>query len=202
MIHRLLNTECRGGVSKTQLLNLEARKFSLINKLHVFECMGKINIVWNFKWNLWNSTQNILPIHWKRWILFSVDNLGTFRFTSSLTFNSENGLAPISWQAIIIPPPPHNEVVGGMLVSLTPSVCLSVQQSYLLCWELLPARNRKSMGLWHWELMSHPDPAVLPVGTLHSLEWFWVSRRIFIYSHHNTFVFFSKTSVPHHMSAR
>ena len=51
------------------------------------------------------------------------------------------------------------------------------------------------MGLWYWELMSHPDPAVLPVGTLHSLEWFWVSRRIFIYSHHNTFVFFSKTSV-------
>ena len=63
---------------------------------------------------------------------------------------------------------------------------LTVQQSYLLCWELLPDRNRISMGLWYWELMSHPDPAVLPVGTLHSLEWFWVSRRIFIYSHHNT----------------
>ena len=46
-----------------------------------------------------------------------------------------------------------------------------------------------SMGLWYWELMSSPDPAVLPVGTLHSLEWFWVSRRIFIYSHHNTYVF-------------
>ena len=45
-----------------------------------------------------------------------------------------------------------------------------------------------SMGLWYWELMSRPDPAVLPVGTLHSLEWFWVSRRIFIYSHHNTYV--------------
>ena len=38
-------------------------------------------------------------------------------------------------------------------------------------------------------LMSRPDPAVFPVGTLHSLEWFWVSRIIFIYSHHNTFVF-------------
>ena len=37
--------------------------------------------------------------------------------------------------------------------------------------------------------MSRPDPAVLPVGTLHSVEWFWVSRRIFIYSHHNTYVF-------------
>ena len=72
---------------------------------------------------------------------------------------------------------------------------LTVQQSYLLCWELLPDRNRKSMGLWYWELMSHPDPAVLPVGTLHSLEWFCVSRRIFVYSHHDTIVFFSETSV-------
>ena len=43
------------------------------------------------------------------------------------------------------------------------------------------------------QLMSHPDPAVLSVGTLHSLEWFWVSRRIFIYSHHNTFVFLAGT---------
>ena len=59
---------------------------------------------------------------------------------------------------------------------------LTVQQSYFLCWEFLPDRNRKSMGLWYWELMSRPDPAVLPVGTLHSLEWFWVSRRIFICS--------------------
>ena len=50
-------------------------------------------------------------------------------------------------------------------------------------------RPSVSMGLWYWELMSRPDPAVLPVGTLHSLEWFWVSRRIFIYSHHNTYVF-------------
>ena len=72
---------------------------------------------------------------------------------------------------------------------------MTVQQSYLLCWVSLPDRNRKSMGLWYWELMSHPDPALLPVGTLHSLEWFWVSRRIFVYSHHNTIVFFSKTSV-------
>ena len=53
----------------------------------------------------------------------------------------------------------------------------------------------QSMDLWYWELMSRPDPAVLPVGTLHSLEWFWVSRRIFIYSHHNTSVFLSKMAV-------
>ena len=48
---------------------------------------------------------------------------------------------------------------------------LTVQQSYLLCWELLPDRNRNSMGLWYWELMSRPDPAVLPVGTLHPIEY-------------------------------
>ena len=88
-----------------------------------------------------------------------------------------------------------------LLVSLSMSQ-LTVQQSYLLCWELLPDRNRISMGLWYWELMSHPDPAVLPVGTLHSLEWFWVSRRIFIYSHHNASVFsLRRPSVPHPMSA-
>ena len=82
-----------------------------------------------------------------------------------------------------------------MLVWPCPSMShLTVQQSYLLCWELLPDRNRKSMGLWYWELTSHPDPVVLPVGTLHSLEWFWVSRRIFIYSHHNTIVFLPEAS--------
>ena len=78
---------------------------------------------------------------------------------------------------------------------------LTVQQSYILCWELLPDRNRISMGLWYWELMSHHDPVVLPVGTLHSLEWFRASR-IFIYSHHNTFLFFSKTSVHHQVCPR
>ena len=72
---------------------------------------------------------------------------------------------------------------------------LTIEQSYLLCWELLPDRNCKSTGLWYWELMSDPDPVVLPVGKLHSLEWFWESRRIFVYSHHNTFVFFSEMSI-------
>ena len=55
-------------------------------------------------------------------------------------------------------------------------------------------RNRftacPSVRLYQWVCgTGSPDPAVLPVGTLHSLEWFWVSRRIFIYSHHNTYVF-------------
>ena len=39
--------------------------------------------VWNFKGYLWNSTQNILPIHWKMWILFTGKKLRTLRFKSS-----------------------------------------------------------------------------------------------------------------------
>ena len=31
--------------------------------------------VWNFKGTLWNSTQNILPIHWKMYILYANENL-------------------------------------------------------------------------------------------------------------------------------
>ena len=58
----------------------------------------------------------------------------------------------------------HSVHLSGMIqISMSQ---LTVQQCYLLCWKLLPDRNRKSMGLWYWELMSHPDPAVLPVGTL------------------------------------
>ena len=38
--------------------------------------------VWNFKGNLWNSTQNILPVHWKGLSWFSIENLRALRFTS------------------------------------------------------------------------------------------------------------------------
>ena len=39
--------------------------------------------MWNFKGTLWNSTQNILPIHWKMWILFTTENLRALIFKSS-----------------------------------------------------------------------------------------------------------------------
>ena len=67
------------------------------------------------------------------------------------------------------------------------SVCLSVRPS------VRPSITRQKLHINRsvvlGELMSRPDPVILPVGTLHSLESFWVSRRIFIYSHHNTYVF-------------
>ena len=42
--------------------------------------------MWNFKGYLWNSTQNILPIHWKMWILLTYENLRALWFKSSYVF--------------------------------------------------------------------------------------------------------------------
>ena len=39
--------------------------------------------VWNFKGNLWNSTQNVLPIDWKMQILYNLEILRALRFKSS-----------------------------------------------------------------------------------------------------------------------
>ena len=42
--------------------------------------------VWNFKGTLWNSTQNIIPIHWKIWFLCNFEILRALRFKSSYVF--------------------------------------------------------------------------------------------------------------------
>ena len=58
--------------SAYKLLNLRALKFSPVNEIHFFQWMGKI---------FWNSTQNILPIHWKIWFLYNIEILKALRFT-------------------------------------------------------------------------------------------------------------------------
>ena len=42
--------------------------------------------MWNFKGTLWNSTQNILLIHWKIRFLYNIGILRALRFKSSLVF--------------------------------------------------------------------------------------------------------------------
>ena len=64
-----------------ELLNLRALKFSPVNKIHIFQCMGKI--MWNFKGALWNSTQNISPIHWKIQFLYCVEILSALGLKTS-----------------------------------------------------------------------------------------------------------------------
>ena len=42
--------------------------------------------VWNLKGTLWNSTQNILSVHWKMCISFTDENLRALRFKRSYAF--------------------------------------------------------------------------------------------------------------------
>ena len=63
--------------------------YELFQELFKCQCCIKIasfNVwvrysVWNFKGPLWNSTQNILPMHWKMCILFTGEILKSFRFS-------------------------------------------------------------------------------------------------------------------------
>ena len=65
-----------------ELLNPGALKISMLYKNCIFQYMGKIFCV-EFQRSLWNSTQNILPMHWKMCILFTGENLRALRFKSS-----------------------------------------------------------------------------------------------------------------------
>ena len=59
-----------------------ALKFSPVNKCTSFNVWIRY-FVWNFKGNLWNSTQNILPIHWKIQFLYNIEILRALGFKSS-----------------------------------------------------------------------------------------------------------------------
>ena len=67
---RLLLLNLEGIFFKSyELVNLGALKYLLLNKLHIFQCKGK-TFAWNFKWCLWNFTQNTLSIQWNMWCLY------------------------------------------------------------------------------------------------------------------------------------
>ena len=54
--------------------------------------------MWNFKGYLWNSTQNILPIHWKMWFLYNIEILRALRFKSSYSFlKRPPEISTVSW---------------------------------------------------------------------------------------------------------
>ena len=72
------------------LLNLGAVRFSLLNKLHVFQITDKIICV-EFQRVPLNFYHNILPIHWKIQFLFTVtvEHLTAHRFESPCAFFTE-----------------------------------------------------------------------------------------------------------------
>ena len=66
-------------------VSIRVLKISVLYKIISFNIWVRY-FVWNFKGYLWNSTQNILPILWKMWILFTGENLRALRFKSSKVF--------------------------------------------------------------------------------------------------------------------
>ena len=76
------------GVSKTCM----SSEISELLNFHLWIKSTSFNVrvryfVRNFKWTLWNSTQNILPIHWKVWILYYIEILWALRLKSSCAFS-------------------------------------------------------------------------------------------------------------------
>ena len=72
--------------NKVQTMSIIHRMYS-INSQEVLHCIKIISFhvwlsyfVWNFKSPLWNSTQNILPLHWKICILWRGINFRAVRF--------------------------------------------------------------------------------------------------------------------------
>ena len=57
--------------------------------------------MWNFKGTLWNSTHNILPMHWKIWFLYYVEILRALRFKSSYAFLKRPSGIPVGNQSTI-----------------------------------------------------------------------------------------------------
>ena len=73
----------KGRLKNTyQVINLWALKIKPVYKNRIFQCMRRC-LEWNFKATLWNTTQNILPIHWQLCISFTVENLRALRLKSS-----------------------------------------------------------------------------------------------------------------------
>ena len=76
------------GTFRKQLWALKSKSsyiFSPLQKIHIFQCMSEI-LLWNFKGTLRNSTQNMLPIHWRIWFLHNIEILRALWFKSSYAF--------------------------------------------------------------------------------------------------------------------
>ena len=80
------------GVSKK--IKSEGIRFSTVNKINIFQCMGKILCV-ELQGNIWNSTQNILPLHWKMRFLYKVEISRDLTFKNSRAFLKQS---PCVWQ--------------------------------------------------------------------------------------------------------
>ena len=93
--------------------------------------------MWNFKVTLWNSTQNIWPIHWKIWFLYNIKILRAHRFKSSYavlkcspSYTYSHGLQqPWSWPSSHESFWPHHHIMCSI-------ACAEYFQTFVFwcCW--------------------------------------------------------------------
>ena len=92
-MRRVVARECFKKTS--ELSNLRAPRFHSNMKCTSFNVWVRY-FVWIFKRYLWNSTQNILPIHCKLRFLYNVENV-FLRFSPGTTWGSLTHLHSMPW---------------------------------------------------------------------------------------------------------
>ena len=138
--------------------------------------------MWNFKGYLWNSTQNISPIHWKMWILFTCENLRALRFKSSYMF-LKTPPGPIPTQRVsYMEWVPYDAITGCKrtccrffdICMLQPNLVLtrSIFRRYFTYHS--HSRSRRNLDRW----CTHNNIRNL---ALHSLLMLWTSEYITFY---------------------
>ena len=127
--YRRGDLRCRCFKNTYELLNLRALKYSPVIEIQIFQINVWVRyFVWNFKGALWNSTQNILPIHWKIWFLYNIDILRALRFKSSYRTISR---LSADYKVIDIILAATKQLYEWFSPSVCPSVCPSVTPFWL-----------------------------------------------------------------------
>ena len=124
-----------------ELLNLRAFKFSPLNKIYHFQCMGKIFCVEFQRYPLKFHTQNILPLHWKIWFLYNIEILRALRFKSSYAFLAATKQL-YEWYFLSVCP--------SVRLSVRLSVCPSVRLSHLFDYVPIIVSSWNFQELSHW----------------------------------------------------
>ena len=109
--------------------------------------------VWNFKGTLWNSTQNILPIHWKIWFLYDIEILrAQTRFWNAPLVMFCCGLVPVNFAHILRGYFTATEAITGSNASeatLKNMGALIPWMYRISRYNLNKTRHNKSMTIFH-----------------------------------------------------
>ena len=138
--YRRGDLRCRCFKNTYELLNLRALKYSPVNEIQIFQINVWVKyFVWNFKGTLWNSTQNILPIHWKIWFIQHWHFKSSYRTISRLS--ADYKVIDIIFS--------YDQAALWMVQSVCLSVRLSVCPSVTPFW--LCSRHHIIMSYYQWQ---------------------------------------------------